>query len=296
MNSKGQVTSHLSGLFYRNISLLQEGIKPVYVFDGVPPQLKQELIEKRKKAKLLAAGKFEEAKKSGDEESMRKYASQTVRMDEAILSQSKELLGYLGIPVIQADGEGEAEASLLAREKKVWATASQDYDALLYGTPYLLRNLTLARRRKTSAGIFVDVAIEFVEFEEVLSTLSITLDQLICLAILVGTDYNPGGVKGIGQKKALDLVKQYPVPEELFVFVASHEKYVVEFDWKEIFDQFKNYRSSSPLAPVFKKLDKEKVLSFLKEHEFSEERILSGLEKLELVAEQKKQKGLKDFF
>ena len=201
MNSKGDITSHLSGLFYRNLSLLEAGIKPVYVFDGSPPALKMQEIERRKELKRIAQGKFEKAKEREDTESMKKYGGRFVKITDNIIQESKELLTALGIPVIQAPGEGEAEAAELSKIGKVWAAASQDYDALLYGAPYLVRNLTLARKRKSSAGIYVDVNLELIEFQKVLDILEIDKDQLISLAIIVGTDYNPGGIKGLGQKK-----------------------------------------------------------------------------------------------
>ena len=187
MDSQGKITSHLSGLFYRNINLLIEGIKPVYVFDGKPPKMKAEEIERRLIQKEIASDRYEKAKAEGNTEDMRKYSQQTVKINDAIIKESKELLEAMGIPIVQAGGEGEAEASFLAKNNKVWATASQDYDTLLYGTPTLIRNLTLARKRKTITG-YVDVNIELIEFESLLNHLQIDKDQLICLGILVGTD------------------------------------------------------------------------------------------------------------
>lgn len=296
MDKNGDVTSHLSGLFYRNINLLQEGLKPVYVFDGEAPVLKEAELKRRKEAKGLAEEKFEIAKTAGDEKSMRKYSGQFVKINDKIIQESKELLSALGIPVIQAPGEGEAEAATLANANKVWAAASQDYDALLYGTPILLRNLTLARKRKTSAGIYIDVNIELIEFEKVLTKLEINKDQLICLAILVGTDYNPGGVKGLGQKKALEIVQKYKFPVEIFKHIEKSNRYELNFNWQEVFKQFHEYESSTEEKIEFKKVDEKKVKELLLSHDFSENRIDSGLLKLKEVEEKKKQKSLKDFF
>lgn len=296
MNSQGEVTSHLSGLFYRNINLLQDGIKPVYVFDGVPPELKLAEIERRKEAKRVAEGKYLKAKESGDEETMKKYGSRFVKMTDKIIEQSKELLTALGIPVIQAPSEGEAEAALLAKKRLVWASASQDYDSLLYGTPLLIRNLTLARRRKTSAGLYVDINPEIIEYQDVLNKLQIDSDQLICLAILVGTDYNPGGVKGLGQKRALEIVQKYKYPVQIFEHIKKEKKYELTFDWSEVFRQFKDYEVANDKEIIFNKVDKQKVKKLLLENDFSESRIDSGLEKLDEIKEQQKQKGLGEFF
>lgn len=296
MNSKGDITSHLSGLFYRNIALLEAGIKPVYVFDGKPPELKMQEIERRKEAKRIAQGKFEEAKISGDSEEMKKYGGRFVKITDKIIEESKELLRALGIPVVQAPSEGEAEAADLARRGKVWASASQDYDSLLYGAPYLIRNLTLARKRKSPTGLYVDVNIELIEFQKVLDILQIDKDQLICLAIIVGTDYNPGGIKGLGQKRALDIVQKYQYPIKIFDYLKSSTQYEINFDWQEIFKQFHEYETDFNEELKFKKVNEEAVTEILARNDFSKDRIKSGLEKLKSSQETNKQKGLGDFF
>ena len=296
MDSKGSVTSHLSGLFYRNINLLLEGIKPIYVFDGIPHDLKKEERKRRKELKKTAQAKYEKAKQEDDKEKMGKYARQTVKMTDEIIQESKQLLEAMGIPVIQADSEGEAEAAVLAQTKKIWAAASQDYDALLFGAPLLVRNLTLSRRRKTSAGIYIDVKLELIEFQKLLNQLQIDQDQLICLGILVGTDFNPGGVKSIGQKTALEIVRRYKFPVKIFEYIEKSEKYSLDFDWQAIFKIFHEYPSSTHENEIkFKKVNEKKVKQFLLEKDFSENRIDSGLKKLQQVEEIKKQKGLTDF-
>jgi flap endonuclease-1 len=296
MDNQGRITSHLSGLFYRTINLLQEGIKPVFVFDGKPPELKSAELERRREAKIIAEGKFGEAKESGDIEEMKKYSGRFVKITDEIIQESKDLLEALGVPVVQAPGEGEAEAAVLARSNKVWAAASQDYDSLLYGAPFLIRNLTLARKRKTASGIYIDVDIELIEFQQVLNQLELDKDQLICLAILVGTDYNPGGVKGLGQKRALEIVQKYKFPVKIFEHVQGIDKYNFIFDWQEVFKQFHEYEASTNEELIFKKADEEKVAEILLDHDFSKNRVDSGLEKLRKLEEGKKQKGLGEFF
>jgi flap endonuclease-1 len=294
MDSKGDITSHLSGLFYRNINLLQEGIKPVYIFDGKPPELKAAEIKKRKEAKKAAEEKFEEAKAKKDVDGMKKYGGRFVKMTDKIISQSKELLVALGIPVIQAPSEGEAEAATLCRVGKVWAAASQDYDSLLYATPNLIRNMTSPRRKKLSSGLYTDVKMELIEYEKVLKDLNVNREQLICLAILVGTDYNPGGVKGLGQKRALELAQKFETPAE--IFEEAKKKYEIVFDWEIIFKQFYDYESPQVEEIKFNPVDEEKVKELLVSHEFSENRIESGLAKLRALKEAKKQTGLGQFF
>jgi len=293
-DSNGRITSHLSGLFYRNINLMLDGVRPVYVFDGKPPELKRSEIERRQEAKRVAMSKFEAAKKIQDVDGMRKYSARTVKLTDDIIEESKELLVAMGIPVIEAPSEGEAEAASLAKKRIVWASASQDYDSLLYATPYLIRNLTLSRRRKTRSGVYIEVNPEFIDFSKVLTRLGIDREQLICLAILVGTDYNPGGVYGLGQKKALELVRKYRYPFEIFKFVKRTYDFV--FDWQEIFSLFHEYETQQLDEIEFPELDKDKLKEILAKHDFSESRIESALQKLDKVNEKKKQKGLGEFF
>lgn len=199
---KKRVTSHLSGLFYRNINLLSDGMKLVYVFDGKAPELKKATHKKRGEARDFAKEKYQDAKDKEDIDAMKKYSSQMVRLDDDMVKESKELLEAMGIGVVQGPGEGEAEAAHLARKNnEIYASASQDYDSLLFGTPILIQNLTLSRRRKTFSG-YVEIKPELIDLDKVLNSLEINLDQLICLGILVGTDFNPRGIPGIGQKKS----------------------------------------------------------------------------------------------
>ena len=298
MDSKKRITSHLSGIFYRNTNLLAEGIKLVYVFDGAPPEQKIGTSKKRKESRDIAEERYEAAKDSEDIESMRKYSSQILRLNDEMIHESKELLEAMGISAVQAPSEGEAEAAYLARIKKdVFASVSQDYDSLLFGTPKLIRNLTLSRRRKTISG-WIEIKPEMIELEKVLNSLEINLDQLICLGILVGTDYNPRGILGIGQKKALQIVKQYKQPILIFKSVEERMMSMPEeerFDWKEIFQLFHKPNVSNEKFK-FGKIDEEKIKKILIEHDFSEERIDKQLEKLRGIIERQKQKNLGKWF
>ena len=295
MDNKQRVTSHLSGIFYRNVNLLSEGIKLVYVFDGKPPSLKGGTHEIRKEARDIARGRYEEAKGSEDVEGMKRYSSQMIRINDEIIRESKELLEAMGVFIVQAPGEGEAEAAYLNRTKpEVYATVSQDYDSLLFGATRLVRNLGLARKRKTFSG-WIEINPEMIELDKVLNSLEINLDQLICIGILVGTDYNPKGIPGIGQKRALDIVKKYKQPVLIFQSVEEQMMNLSEedkFDWQEIFELF--HKPSVVKADFeFKKVNEEKIKKILvEEHDFSEERVEKQLEKLRELKEKKKQKNL----
>ncbi len=299
MDNKKRITSHLSGIFYRNINLLSDGIKLVYVFDGEAPNLKIKTYKKRKEARDIAKVKYESAKQEEDIEEMKRYSSQLLRLDDEMIKESKELLLALGIPVVQAPSEGEAEAAYLTRQKsEVYASVSQDYDSLLFGAPKLVRNLTISRRKKTYSG-YIEVNPEIIVLQDVFNKLEINLDQLICLGILVGTDYNPRGVPGIGQKKALKLVQKFKTPVRIFKEVEEGINNLPEedkFDWKEIFELF--HKPNVKNADFkFGEVNEKKIKEILvKEHNFSEERIENQLEKLREFKEKNKQKGLDKWF
>ncbi len=297
-DESGNITSHLSGIFYRNIALLTEGVKLVYVFDGKPPALKWKTHKKRGGVRELAEEKYESAKQNEDLENMRKYSSQLVRLNDEMILESKELLEAMGICVIQAPSEGEAEAAYLSRQKGIYACVSQDYDSLIFGSPILIRNLTLSRKKKTMNG-YLEVRPEKIILEEMLNELGINQDQLISLAILVGTDYNPKGIPRIGQKKALAIVKEFLTPEEIFESVKDKLDLLEgddKFDWKEIFALFKAPQVRD-FEIVFPEMNFDKIKEILIErHGFSEERIENQLEKLNGVKKLKEQKDLNKWF
>jgi len=299
MDNEKRITSHLSGLFYRNISLLAEGLKLIYVFDGEAPELKRKTGKIRSEGREIAKERYEKAKQEEDFEQMKRYGSQLIRLNDEMIRESKELLSAMGIAVVQAPGEGEAEASHLARvNSDFFGVVSQDYDSLLFGAPNLIRNLTVSRRRKTYSG-YMEVNPEIIELERVLNILEIDLDQLICLGILVGTDYNPKGVPGIGQKKALDLVKKYKQPVLIFKEVEERIMGLSEedrFDWQEIFELFHKPNVIN-VEIQFPKIDEEEIKKILvEEHDFSMDRVEKQLEKLQKLEDKKKQKGLSDYF
>lgn len=299
MDSKKRITSHLSGIFYRNINLLDEGMKLVYVFDGKAPELKAKTFKKRQDIRDIAKEKYETAKEEVDVMGMKRYSSQLLRLDNEMIAESKELLVAMGIPVIQAPSEGEAQAAHMARtNSKVYASVSQDYDSLLFGVSKLIRNLTVSRRKKTYSG-YVEVKPEIIELEKVFNFLEINLEQLICLGILVGTDYNPKGIPGIGQKRALEIVKKYKVPYEIFKSVEEQMMSLSEedrFDWQEIFALFYKPDVSNEEFE-FQPFDGDKIKEILVDrHEFSEERVQKQVDKLKEIKEKSKQKGLDKWF
>jgi len=272
-DSKGNITSHLMGILTRSTNLMEKGIKLVYVFDGQPPGLKLEEKQRREQRKLKAQEKYELALEKEDTESMLKYAKQTTRLDQQMVKESKELIKALGIPIIQSPCEADAQGSYMCEKGDVWAFASSDHDCLLYACPRILPNLTLSQKRKTFGG-YVYTKPELISLKDVLNKLNLNHDQLITLAILIGTDYNVQGIPGIGPKKAIKIIQEYQTPEKVFMNVEHN------FDWKKIFNIFKNMKIKKSYKLEWKPLDPEKILKLLVEkHEFSKDRVLSILNK-----------------
>lgn len=210
MGDDGRITSHLVGLFYRTTRLIGEyGVDLVFVFDGEPPALKRAEIERRRATRRRYEAEAEAARAAGDAARAYSKSTMTSRLSRDMIEEASELLSLLGVPVVQAPGEGEAQAAFMARRGDVWATASKDYDAMLFGTPRLLRFLTLTGKEfLPSAGSFRPLTPEVIDTTALLASLEITHAQLIDLAILVGTDFNEG-IRGIGPKKALKLVRTH---------------------------------------------------------------------------------------
>ena len=198
MDKRGRVTSHLSGILFRVSNFMEKGIKPVFVFDGKPAALKQETVDGRRKIRDEAGEKWKEAIERGDEAEAYKQARSSSRVDTTIIETSKELLRLMGLPTIQAPGEGEAQASYMVAKGEARYVVSQDYDTLLFGAPTLVRNLTVSGKRKIR-GRQITVNPERLILADVLDGLKLTREQLIEIGILIGTDFNPG-VEGIGAK------------------------------------------------------------------------------------------------
>lgn len=289
-DSSGNVTSHLTGLFSRTANLLEKGLRLAFVFDGEAPDLKQAERQRRKDAKEGAQKEYEIAKERGDIEGMKKYASRTATLKRDMIEEAMELIDSLGCPVIQAPSEGEAQAAYIAKKEHVY-TVSQDFDTLLHGSPYLIRNLSIAGKRKRTGKLgMVTVKPEMISLSENLNKLGIDNDQLIALSLLVGTDYNNGGVKGIGPKKALQLLKKHGKD---FDALFEESGWDFDFPWTAAYYQIKNMPVTDDYNLEWKDVDKERVVELLcGKHDFSRERVENTLSKLG----PKKQKGLGDFF
>jgi flap endonuclease-1 len=295
-DQNGNVTSHLIGLFYRLTNLLKQNMKLVFVFDGEAPELKKKERERRNSIKSEAKAKYEEAKKEEDIDAMKKFASRTASLTSEMIREAKELLTALGIPYIQAPSEGEAQAAHMVAKGDAYAVMSQDADALLFGAPRIIKNLSISQKRKKTGKLGYDKVLpELIDSKMVLEHLEISQEQLIILGILVGTDFNYGGVKGIGPKTALKLVKEYANNwDALFEEVKWSETF--DLSWHDVYDVFKSMPVSEDYTLEWKPVDSEAVKNILvRDHQFSVERVESVLKDLD-ASDAGKQKGLGDFF
>jgi flap endonuclease-1 len=267
MNHQGKVTSHFSGILYRTTSLIEKEIKPFYVFDGTPSILKKGTQLKRSEIKKESKKKWKQALENGDMEEARKYAVRTSRMSPEIVEGSKNLLELMGIPYIQANGEGEAQASYMVERGDAWCVGSQDYDCILFGATRMVKNLTITGGRTN---------LELIKLENTLGNLEISREQLVDIAILVGTDFNEG-IKGIGAKKGLNLIKKYG---DIFKVIKEMD-YELDVDPHLLREIFFEHDFISEYQLQWRDPDREGAIDFLAgEHDFSEDRVINALDKL----------------
>ena len=287
MDSQGRVTSHLSGLLYRNVNFLSLGIKPVYVFDGKAPSLKAAEIQRRKQIKKDATIKYEKAIAEGNLEDARKFAQQTTSMRDGMVKESKKLLECFGIPYIDAQSEGEATAAHLTNTGQAYASASQDYDSILCGAKRLVRNFTSSgRRRIPNSNTYIDVVPEVIQTQKVLDALGLTREKLIDVGILIGTDFNPNGFERIGPKTAIKMIRKHSRLED----IPQIQEQLQKIDFQQIREIFLNPKVTDVKEIVFEKVDYEAITDYLvKERSFSNDRVNSTLNRLKRALEKKSQ-------
>ena len=275
-DSKGRITSHLSGLLNRNANLIEMGVRPAYVFDGIPSEMKNGTIQDRHDRRVKAQQEWQESIEKGETEKAFSKATQSSRITNEIVESSRILLTHLGIPVVQAAEEGEAQAAYMAQTGVVWAASSQDFDSLLFGAPRLLRNLTLAGRRKMPGrNEYREVKMEIIDAETALRELDISREQLIDLCIMMGTDYNEG-VSGIGPKRAMKLIREHG---NFVKAMASIDKVFPEYE--RVKGLFLDFEKSDNYLLEWKEPDRPKVVEMLVgQYDFSEQRVNSALDKM----------------
>ena len=286
-DAQGRVTSHITGLFYRNINFLSLGIKPVYVFDGKPPSLKSAEIEHRKQIKKDATVKYERALSEGNMEDVRKYAQQTTSMKDGMVQDSKHLLELFGIPYIQAPSEGEATAALLTTMGKADFAASQDFDSILFGAKKLVRNFTNSGRRKLpNRNTYIEVEPEIFDYKKNLTELGITREQLVDVGILIGTDFNPDGFERIGPKTAIKMIKENGKLEN----VKQIQDQLSQIDFNAIRKIFLEPETANVDKIEFNDIRYDDITDYMaNERSFSRDRVNASLNRLKKSLEKKSQ-------
>ena len=286
-DTQGRVTSHITGLLYRNINFLSLGIKPVYVFDGKPPSLKSAEIEHRKQIKKDATVKYERAVSEGKMEDARKFAQQTTSMKDGMVEDSKHLLDLFGIPYIQAPSEGEATAALLTTSGHADVAASQDFDSILFGARKLVRNFTNSGRRKLpNRNTYIEIEPEIIDYRKNLEALGITREQLIDVGILIGTDFNPDGFERVGPKTAIKMIREYGKLED----VTQIQEQLETIDYNAIRKIFLEPEVARVDKIEFGEVKYDGIINYLSnERSFSRDRVNSSLNRLKKSLEKKSQ-------
>ncbi|MYB29673.1 MAG: flap endonuclease-1 [Cenarchaeum sp. SB0663_bin_5] len=279
-----QITSHLSGLLHRNANFLSMGIKPVWIFDGKPPSLKAAEIERRKASKMTASIRYEQARLEGDVELAKKYAQQTTVIQDSMIKESKELLDLFGIPTIQAPSEGEATAAHLTTTGQAWASASQDYDSVLFGAQRLVRNFTSGGRRKIpNQNYYITVEPELIHLTSILESHGISREQLVDVGIMIGTDFNPSGIPRIGPKTAIKMIKKHAGLED----IPRIQDDLADIPYQEIRRIFLEPDVADVKDITFGSIRYEEILKYMTERSFAETRTLQTLNRMKKTISKK---------
>lgn len=260
---------------------MEAGIRVAYTFDGKPHEFKSKVIQGRRESRLKAQKEYKRALQDGRFEDARRYGQQAVTTTTNIIEDAKRLLTPMGIPWVQAPGEGEAQSAYIAAKGDVWAAASQDFDSLLYGAPRLLRNLSIRGKRKLPRkNLYIKIKPELIELNALLKQLKITQEQLIDVGVLVGTDYNPEGVKGIGPKTALKLVNKHGSIEAAIPHIRKAE---FPFPIADIKGLFLKPSVTDRYRLEWKPPNPDAIVEFLcEEHDFDRVRVMKAFEKINI--------------
>ncbi|KAK2634667.1 hypothetical protein Ddye_029459 [Dipteronia dyeriana] len=291
-NEAGEVTSHLQGMFSRTIRLLEAGMKPVYVFDGKPPDLKKQELAKRYSKRVDATEDLAEAVEAGNKEDIEKFSKRTVKVTKQHNDDCKRLLRLMGVPVVEAPSEAEAQCAALCKSGKVYAVASEDMDSLTFGASKFLRHLMDPSSRK----------IPVMEFEvaKILEELSLSMDQFIDLCILSGCDYCES-IRGIGGQTALKLIRQHGSIEDILENI-NKDRYQIPEDWpyqeaRKLFKEPEVFTNEEQVELKWTPPDEEGLITFLvNENGFNSDRVTKAIEKIKAAKNKSSQGRLESFF
>ncbi|KAL5106391.1 Flap endonuclease 1 [Taenia crassiceps] len=275
-NEAGESTSHLMGMFYRTIRMLEGGLKPVYVFEGKPPRLKSGELAKRTERREENAKELGKAKEVGDVEAIEKYSRRLVKITSQHSEDCKTLLRLMGVPFVEAPGEAEAQCAALAKSGKVFAVGTEDMDALAFGAPVLLRHLTFSEARKMPVQEF--------NLQKILDSMDLTMNQFVHLCVMLGCDYCES-IKGIGPKKSVELIQRYKSLESILEHIDT-KKYQPPEGWvyKEAVRLFVEPDVIDPATIELRwtEPNEDGIVEFMcAKNGFNEERIRNGVKKIQ---------------
>ncbi len=287
-DSKGRPVSHLMGFLERTTTFISKGITPVFIFDGKHPALKAEVMEDRRNRSEESRKKWQSALDSGDFKEAQKWGQRCIRYTPEMVDETIELLHLLGVPAFRAAAEGEGQAAVMASKGQIDIVATQDWDALLYGAPAMVRNLASAGSRRMGRVIRA----QRIELATMLDSNGLSREQLVDLAIMIGTDFHPG-IRGIGPKTGLKLIKEHGNIETV---CEIKEKEIPE-RLDEIREIFLNHPTSDNPELELKPIDVDALTNWLKQRDFSDGRIDRNLKRIEKVVNLKTsgQSSLFDF-
>jgi flap endonuclease-1 len=273
-DDNGNPVSHLMGFLHRTATLLAAGIKPVYIFDGTSPELKADEMAARRERRLEAEAVHKEALEAGDFALAQKMAARIMHYSPQMVEETQQLLDLMGVPWVTAAAEGEAQAAVMAAKGQLDVVATQDWDALLYGSPVLVRNLMDDGTKRYGRVVHA----QSINLNNMLKETGLSRQQLVDLAIMIGTDYHPG-IKGIGPKTGLKLIKQHGTLEA----VCEAKGQDVPERLAEIREIFLDHPAvdvdDSDLAQG--QVDRKGLIRFLQEErQFSQRRMDQAFEKL----------------
>jgi len=290
-DSEGNPTSHLLGFFNRTISFLENGVKPIWVFDGKPPVLKSGELAKRKKAKIEAKEAMELAEEEGKLEEVKKFSQRSVNITTQMLEDAKNMLRLMGVPVVEAPGEAEAQCCEMVKSGKASAVVSEDMDTLTFGTPFLLRGLSSKKEPITK-----------VDYQEMITSFEMTSAEFVDLCILLGCDYTET-IEGIGPATAFKLIKEHGTIERVIKFIEANpkKKYKVpeNFNFEGARELFLHpeVTNTSELNLVWEKPDSEGLQEFLvQKKNFAPNRVETGIKKLQSFQGKPTQMRMENFF
>lgn len=287
-DKSGNLTSHLKGLFNRCVYFKKNNIKPIFVFDGIAPPLKKKVREQRRAVYDKSLKNYEDAKERGDDLEMSKFSKALNKLDSKMIEDSKQLIKLFGFPIITAPSEGEAQSAYLTNNNLIFASSSQDFDSLLFGAKKLIRNFSIGGKKKiANTSMFKDLDIEFYDLEKNLERLKITIDDLIIIGMLCGTDFNPKGIPRIGSIKALKLVQKLREENESYDLLFKRLNWSEFFDYpfEDVFDIFKKMevKKEDEVSMEFSEIKKNEIKEFLKQRDFDENAILRSLDKIKNI-------------